>query len=696
MNSPIASARPIEKLETTSYPRIICLFDTESTIDKRIDFSEYHTLRLGVVIFVELDKECRVVDREKYFFYTKEEFWDYINAKAKQNNTLYIYAHNMKYDAINVDFNECLKGLGYEVPYPIMNNAFIARANKGKKKIKLVDTFNYVKTSVEEMGKKVGIEKIKLGEKGKIDFNAIDDMELFKYCENDVAIIEKWMIDHIQFLHKNDLGSLKDTIASTAINIYRHSFINEHVIYYHKNDEILKIERDSYRGGMVNCFKLDRLKKQKYYLLDINSMYVTVMSRCKLPLYPITFVEQAEIVDLIESIKNNYVIADVLIDVGIGQNNGKYGVKSIHERLVFPEGKFRVTLHKAEIEKAIEQGIILEVFNYVVYKEGECLRDYANYFSEMKKNALNKTDYEISKLYGNSGYGRFGLTHYENTVLNANYFLMDNEEEEDKAKNRFNKDGIKVSDNVKEKLKADFIQPTIMCNKGLFYYWNGKYYLTTTDGLKHTNRTNVALAGAVTAYARIMLSEYIEIAGIENIWYTDTDSLAVNEIGYQRLSKYIDSKELGKLKLEYEFNRGVINAPKNYTFSCVKKLVFVRISLFDRSTFGNLFGEIGQYTYKQKSVILSRRDRSKGIPIGSINIDGVYHYMRFTTFKENMRDENLKGRIWVHRKNTLEYTKGVRVGKHDVKPYLMDYLVDGENEKCQKWENKIMNIQTII
>lgn len=36
----------------------------------------------------------------------------------------------------------------------------------------------------------------------------------------------------------------------------------------------------------------------------------------------------------------------------------------------------------------------------------------------------------------------------------------------------------------------------------------------------------------------------------------------VNEEGYKNLKNFIDNKELGKLKLELEFNSGHIHAPK--------------------------------------------------------------------------------------------------------------------------------------
>lgn len=301
------TCKPITKLDKLNYPHYLLFFDTESYIlingelryipkDEILENGyEHHILRLGVLIYVELDKELKTINREVFYFTSADEFWDYADRKAVRGRVLYIYAHNAKYDTLNVDVINQLKGLGYTLPFPVINNAFILTATKGKgakkKKIKIVDTFNYVRQSVDSIGKSVGLSKIELGEKGKIDFNKISDKELFTYCENDVHIIELFMLHLIRFLNTNNLGSLKYTTSSTALDIYRHSFINN-TIYYHHNDDLLHLERDAYRGGIVECFYLGKLKKKNYHLLDINSMYVNIMHNYKLPIYPLFYNNQ--------------------------------------------------------------------------------------------------------------------------------------------------------------------------------------------------------------------------------------------------------------------------------------------------------------------------------------------------------------------------------------------------------------------
>ena len=76
-----------------------------------------------------------------------------------------------------------------------------------------------------------------------------------------------------------------------------------------------------------------------------------------------------------------------------------------------------------------------------------------------------------------------------------------------------------------------------------------------------------AIAAHVTAYARLYLYDTIVKAGYHNVLYTDTDSLFVNEQGYENIKHMIDKYRLGYLSLEMMSENGVtLYAPKDYIF----------------------------------------------------------------------------------------------------------------------------------
>ena len=113
-----------------------------------------------------------------------------------------------------------------------------------------------------------------------------------------------------------------------------------------------------------------------------------------------------------------------------------------------------------------------------------------------------------------------------------------------------------------------------------------------------------AISAHVTAYARMMLLSYIEQAGWNNVFYTDTDSLFVNYAGYQNLLPEIDSKVLGKLKVEDISKTDTeIRGCKDYTFNHqikTKGVAKTSISLHDLVQSGKLHIKDIPETYRDK------------------------------------------------------------------------------------------------
>lgn len=76
--------------------------------------------------------------------------------------------------------------------------------------------------------------------------------------------------------------------------------------------------------------------------------------------------------------------------------------------------------------------------------------------------------------------------------------------------------------------------------------------------------TSLVISAAITAYGRIHITklklEILRLGG--NIYYSDTDSI-VTDI---KLSDNLISKELGKLKLEHEIDKGIFISGKIYCF----------------------------------------------------------------------------------------------------------------------------------
>lgn len=573
------------------YPKSLFFFDTEtqSRISDDDESNEIHEFRLGVCIYVRLEES--VIKREVFHFYKTSDFWKYIISKSSDTHNNWVFAHNIKFDLISVEFDVNIRKFGFVMEKPIINNNFILFGSKGKKNFVFADTFNYLRLPLRVMGKKFGLDK------GKIeDFNNVDTKTLLEYCENDVMIIERFIVELIKFLRVNQLGSLRYSIASTAFNVYRTKFLDE--IYYHDSDNDLAFERNAYFGGRTDCFKLGSIYGELYYL-DVNSMYPYSMTNYAMPT-ELKFTLNKISLQELQELRNDYYL---IIECVVSIPEIKIAPFCVREngKLIFPTGTFRVFLHDIDIEHALEHNYIISIERVNVYSREYIFREYVDFFYNIKSHAQNQIDRELSKLFLNSLYGRFALRKYFTDVF-------ENDSDDDIGY-------FPVMDDGKLKI--------------IYRWFDMCFYSSHDETIAHSN-INVAIAGAVTAVSRNLLYRYILIAGMEHVFYTDTDSLILDHIGFSRLQKYLDSSKLGYLKIEGVADRCFIFAPKNYIFGSKMK--------------------------------------SKGIPVDSIVTDGKYEYWRFSTLKDFLRQKEF-GRKKVEKVEKLIYNKGVVSKNGEIKPY---------------------------
>jgi len=627
--------RLIEPNHKVQFPRYLVFVDTESTIGKE-DISRYseHKMKMGVAIYVRLDKNADVYQREVFHFFTADEFWDWCIGKALKQSTLTIYGHNLKYDAINLNTIDKLIEHGYIIPYPILDHKFIMRCHKliGDKrcyKIKLVDTFNFSQFSLKEIGKRFGLEKM------EADFENDTDEKLFTYCQRDTEIVEIFILSYVRFLVENDLGSFRDTLAGTSFSTYRHKFLEE--IWSHDDREVLAFERRAYFGGRTECWYIGDLPMRDYRVYDVKSMYPHIMKTKQLPRKLIGVINKPSIELIKLYIKDGkYIIAECIIKTD--DKIIPYPVRHIPERntdfpytstLLFPRGEYQTYLHSPELEYAIANNHIVSISKIVIYECCILFEKFVNYFYDRKESSTNRVERELSKLTMNSTYGAFGKRNYETELMDIPDGVLENE-----------------TFTVNLKIRDDDLGYAIVKNmekRQTYHSWLGTLYRVTADALTPVRNTNVALAGAVTAYARMYLFEMLQICGDRHRYYSDTDSILTDSEGGKRLEKYVGN-ELGKLELQLDFNHGKINCPKDYEFGDKVRLK-----------------GIGKLSKKLS--------------------DNVYETIRFTSFKDYIRTGK-HGTIVMNKELTRKYNKGIIQDDGFVLSPIMQ-IANGENIRIE-------------
>lgn len=585
-------------------PKRLLFFDTETKQETVNDRVSEHKLHLGVAIYVELTKNLDVYKREVYKFRTQNEFIDILKKYDHKKKKLAIFAHNIKFDIMVLDLPFKLMKLGYDNPYPIVNGmVFIWNVKLDNGKFSFLDTANYAGFSLAKIGKDMGIKKM------DIDFNNATDEQLFIYCENDVHICEMFIISMLRFLYENNLGAFKFTLASQAFNVWRYKFMNVRP-YITLRPDILEIERNAYYGGRTETFIIGKIPEEKVYYVDINSAYPYSM-KMELPTEPL-FPPRTNPTykGFLFNLKNNYVIADVSLNTKLNAFPLRY-----KDKLCFPIGEFRTILHQPELEYAVKYDLIDEIHVYQAYRKSNIFNDYIDFFYGIKERATiehNGTQRLIAKLFMNSLYGKFGQVWKHTDKVGNNKSLQ-----------------CYIINNRDNKTGRDFIE---LC-------WYGDIYKSWNEG--EDKFSIPSISGAITAYGRMLLWDYMQICGMENVYYVDTDSIMTNFTGYKNLKPYIDDTKLGYMALEDTSNHVFIHGAKDYEFNSERKI--------------------------------------KGVPKTAIEtMVDVFQFTRFEGFLE-WRNRGGKGSprmLETTRERKNQYDKGFHTGKGKVSPLVFNGEVE--------------------
>jgi len=520
------------------YPAAVIFIDTETTTIETWQKQHRPELIVGVAEFHRLNKDLIVTESDLLVFTHVFDLWVWISNIIPTTKDLTIYAHNWSFDFPVIDGLSEMDGLGYKIESiidgcpPVIIN-FIRAGHK----VRFIDSMNYFKSSLAEMGNTLGIAK------GFVKFNNRYSNRLIKYCKRDVVILRESMFSLFRYLKDNDLSRLTHTVSSLALSIYIRKFLKQ-PIYIDADEKRTKVGRDSYYGGRTEAFKIGKFEGP-FYLIDVNSQYPFWMSAIKYPYKTIAHYKHVSIRDL-EGLLDRYAItADVEIDTDVSAYPRK-----LNGRTCFPVGTFRTVLSTPEVRYALAHNHIKKVYSALVHEHDFLFKEYVEYFYNQRmknKKAGNEQWQQFDKLLLNTLYGKFGQTYKEwvkSPLAPRGY------------------------PHTRHTFDAD-------TNKNIYIMeLNGEVYMATTD--TESRDSFPAIAAHVTAAGRIQIQETIDFIGKDNVYYCDTDSLLLNYRGYDKIKKFLDDNVLGCWGMEDDFADIDIKGCKDYRFGQVKKIKGVK------------------------------------------------------------------------------------------------------------------------
>jgi hypothetical protein len=203
-----------------------------------------------------------------------------------------------------------------------------------------------------------------------------------------------------------------------------------------------------------------------------------------------------------------------------------------------------------------EMGEIVKVNAMVSYESADIFSSYVDFFYSIRCNSENEAVKGICKLFLNSLYGKMGQRNSNPPEL--------------------------LTDEIKIKMYSE-----IMASENTFEVFDDAHskFVKLGDKIYHIEKSNgdfamesiPEIASAVTAFGRSLLFEMMLIVDRNRVLYCDTDSLFVDEIGFDNLLKagMIHQTKLGKLKV-VEIGDVELFGAKDYVFNGKTKLKGVK------------------------------------------------------------------------------------------------------------------------
>ena len=335
---------------------------------------------------------------------------------------------------------------------------------------------------------------------------------------------------------KVDIESVYST-ATLSLKIYRTKFQEDPIYILPAN--IDSFTREGFYGGGTDVYKAYG-KNIHYY--DVNSLYPYAM------LNPMPY-NLIKLHNNMNNIKLENFFGFVEVEV-ICPLNMLRPVLPFHlnGKTIYPVGSWKGVYFSEELKAVEKLGYKFKLIKGYEFSKANLFDSYINYFYEIKKISTG-VERNMAKLQLNNLYGYFGRKQIGLTTLNVKNSELSN---------------ILVSRIVKSLTPINDDYTTVLTysniNYNLLEKLNNQFQSLGSD--HHYIMSNVAIASAVTFYARIVM---IPFKTDPNTLYTDTDSVFT--------SKPIDPSllgiELGMLKDELKgqvINEAYFLGPKKYGY----------------------------------------------------------------------------------------------------------------------------------
>lgn len=511
-------------------PRRHIFLDTEAEITYDPSRHEQSQAWLcGVARYMDADTRRSTPKLTDTDYVDPGSLWADVSTFTRPNSRTLLWAHNLAYDLRIAQTFDYLPQFGFSLQAIVLDggHCWARFRDDGGRSLVMCDFASWASVPLARIADMVGMVQAPLPDDPGNDLPGA-----FERCRGDVRILHRAVSETLQWVEREKLGNFQITGAGQAWNAYRHRFLTEKILV-HNHPKVRADERRSIWAGRTEAWR-HGTAPEPVFEFDLPRAYATIARDCALPTVYVGTLPRVSLRNFKEYSRSRHLLSNVSIvtDSPI--------VPTHHDdRVVWPIGEFRTTLWDCEVHALLQAGASVRIHRTHVYTSTRCLRDWASWILESllpESDGVTALQRRILKQWSRSLIGRFALQYRSweptGTSDESDLFL------------------------------SKVVGPGEP--KGAQLMQVGKDILEL-GGLTESENSLPQITGYITAMCRVRLWELMNVAGLDNLYYVDTDSLIVNATGANNLRIRMEQDGAYGLVFKSEARKMEILGPRQIT-----------------------------------------------------------------------------------------------------------------------------------
>jgi len=339
-------------------PHRVLVIDTE-TEPHQVGDDKLHTLALWQARLTL--RHGRNIDGETSFDHggtTAVHLAALVEKLSTSRETLWVLAHNLSFDLAVTRLPVLLLERGWELTqHALASDAPWCRMRKGTRRITFANSASYLPTSVDALGRLLGVRKLPLPDHH-------DREALRERCRVDVQITSDAIGALMDWWDENQLGNWSLTGPGTGWSAYRHIPMGMNILITPDADA-QAFERRGLLAGRREAWRVGRLPEGWYLDLDIAHAHLTAAAHCALPYQRMRAFDSLPVNTDWLTLQS----LDIMAEATIETETPRYPVMLKHG-IFYPVGRFVTVLAGPELREARRRGELVAIGRGYLYRVG--------------------------------------------------------------------------------------------------------------------------------------------------------------------------------------------------------------------------------------------------------------------------------------------------------------------------------------